>query len=157
MLGRRKLIPEPVHPDLPVTPMLDMSFQLLAFFIFTFRPAPSEGGFDLTSRAAAEEPIIAFNPLAEPVKLVVRVEAAKDGGIAKLTFRNADSIDPPKDLGADLAALKTELVAAQDGLKGKPAKLTLELEKDLLHANVVKLLDLGIAAGFKNIAPVPIK
>jgi biopolymer transport protein ExbD len=32
-----------VEPDLPITPMLDMSFQLLAFFIMTFKPAPTEG------------------------------------------------------------------------------------------------------------------
>jgi biopolymer transport protein ExbD len=37
MPRRRKPIPL-VDPDLPITPMLDMSFQLLAFFIMeTFR------------------------------------------------------------------------------------------------------------------------
>ncbi len=28
---------------MPITPMLDMSFQLLSFFILTFRPMPTEG------------------------------------------------------------------------------------------------------------------
>ncbi len=32
-----------VEPDLPSTPMVDMSFQLLAFFIMTFKPADTEG------------------------------------------------------------------------------------------------------------------
>ena len=31
-----------VEPDLPITPMLDMSFQLMAFFLLTFRPMPLE-------------------------------------------------------------------------------------------------------------------
>ena len=31
-----------VRPDLPVTPTLDACFQLLAFFVLTFRPAPAE-------------------------------------------------------------------------------------------------------------------
>src|SRR6187549_2749335 len=33
---------KPTSPDLPITPMLDMSFQLMAFFILTFKPAPTE-------------------------------------------------------------------------------------------------------------------
>ena len=37
-----------VEPDLPITPMLDMSFQLLAFFIMTFKPADTEGQIALT-------------------------------------------------------------------------------------------------------------
>ena len=40
---RRKRTPsQPVEPDLPITPMLDMAFQLMAFFILTFRPMPTE-------------------------------------------------------------------------------------------------------------------
>ena len=29
-------------PEVPVAPMLDMAFNLLTFFIFTFQPAPME-------------------------------------------------------------------------------------------------------------------
>ncbi len=36
---RRRQGTDFVEPDLPITPMLDMSFQLLAFFIMTFKPA----------------------------------------------------------------------------------------------------------------------
>ena len=36
---RRRTGTDHVDPDLPITPMLDMSFQLLAFFIMTFKPA----------------------------------------------------------------------------------------------------------------------
>src|SRR3954467_5101865 len=31
--------------EIPITPMLDMAFQLLTFFILTYRPAPTEGQF----------------------------------------------------------------------------------------------------------------
>ncbi len=40
------------HPDggvdlgIMITPMLDMAFQLLAFFIMTFQPSPSEAALD---------------------------------------------------------------------------------------------------------------
>jgi biopolymer transport protein ExbD len=33
------------EPTVPVAPMLDMAFQLLTFFVLTYRPAPSEGQF----------------------------------------------------------------------------------------------------------------
>ena len=36
-----------IHADVevPVTPMLDMAFQLLTFFILTYHPMPAEGQF----------------------------------------------------------------------------------------------------------------
>ncbi len=32
-------------PQVPVAPMLDMAFQLLTFFVLTYRAAPVEGQF----------------------------------------------------------------------------------------------------------------
>ena len=43
MAGKHRQQADYVEPDLPITPMLDMSFQLMAFFVFTFRPSPTEG------------------------------------------------------------------------------------------------------------------
>ena len=44
---KRRLQDDPTQPDLPITPMLDMSFQLMAFFILTFKPGPTEGQMTL--------------------------------------------------------------------------------------------------------------
>ncbi len=33
------------EPTVPVAPMLDMAFQLLTFFVLTYRPLPAEGQF----------------------------------------------------------------------------------------------------------------
>ena len=156
MFGHRHLTPEPVQPDLPITPMLDMSFQLMAFFMFTFRPTPSEGQFAISNRAGAKDPDpFQFNNDA-PARFAVRAEA-KNGAISHLTLRDLDSTEVPKDLDADLAGLKSSLKSAYDGAKGKPPKLTLEVDAGLSHANVVQLIDVAVAAGFTNIAPVPIK
>ena len=39
--------------ELPVTPMLDMTFQLLAFFILTYQPSTvEEGQFEFSQQAA---------------------------------------------------------------------------------------------------------
>ena len=39
--------------QIPITPMLDMAFQLLTFFILTFHPMPSEGQFSMNLMPAA--------------------------------------------------------------------------------------------------------
>ena len=42
---KKKKPPEEI--TIPITPMLDMAFQLLTFFILTYRPAPAEGQFSM--------------------------------------------------------------------------------------------------------------
>jgi biopolymer transport protein ExbD len=42
-VSERKNIQKSEGPEIPITPMLDMAFQLLTFFVLTYRPAPSEG------------------------------------------------------------------------------------------------------------------
>jgi biopolymer transport protein ExbD len=44
-VSERKNIQKSEGPEVPVTPMLDMAFQLLTFFVLTYKPAPSEGQF----------------------------------------------------------------------------------------------------------------
>jgi biopolymer transport protein ExbD len=156
MLGRRRLSDPPVSPDLPITPMLDMSFQLMAFFIFTFRPAPAEGQFSLTNTTPGQDDVLFPNNM--PATFIVRVEAKANGTIAKLTLREKDAADPlPLDLGTDLKKLQDELKKRYDALKGKPGKLRLEIEEKILQEHVVQLIDLSVRVGFKDIAPVPAK
>ena len=42
-VSERKKIQKSEEPQIPITPMLDMAFQLLTFFVLTYKPAPSEG------------------------------------------------------------------------------------------------------------------
>ena len=54
-MSGRHARPGPVEPGdvpFPVTPMLDMAFQLLAFFILTFQPPSAETRIDLDLPAA---------------------------------------------------------------------------------------------------------
>ncbi len=41
--SERKKVSKAEDPEIPITPMLDMAFQLLTFFVLTYRPAPAEG------------------------------------------------------------------------------------------------------------------
>jgi biopolymer transport protein ExbD len=157
---RRRATADYVEPDLPITPMLDMSFQLLAFFIMTFKPAPTEGQIAMTLPREVGGQLVGFPTPSDdkPVTYIVKVEANDDTGtIKKLTIREADSANEPKDLGVELGGYVNELKKLFEANRGKPpAKLTLEIEPRLIQEYVVALLDHAIRVGFTDIAPVPI-
>jgi len=161
MVSKHRATTDFVEPDLPITPMLDMSFQLMAFFIFTFRPAPTEGqiAMSLPKQEGGESTSIP-NPTDEkPEAFVVRIEAAANGTIAKMSLTKKDDVDArPIDLGADVKAFHKELQSRYTEVKGDKtkAKVTLEIQDNLLHEYVVQLLDHAKRAGFTNIAPVPL-
>ncbi len=93
-MSRRRKHKSAEEVELNLAAMLDMAFQLLTFFILTFRPAPVEGQVNLrlpppmaiagsgTQKAGAD-----FN-MKEPPKaattLVVSVFSNKDGSVAQL-------------------------------------------------------------------------
>jgi biopolymer transport protein ExbD len=148
---------EDVTPDLPITPMLDMSFQLMAFFIFTFRPAPTEGqiAMSLPKEEGGGEGIP--SPIDDkPVTFVVTVESAGNGTIGNMTIREKDGPAGGDPIGASIDRYQAELKTRKSALGGKPSKLTLEIGDGVLHEYVVRLLDVGIQAGFEDIAPVPL-
>jgi biopolymer transport protein ExbD len=73
---------------LPITPMLDMAFQLLAFFIMTYNPVDLEGQLD---QALPTEAAKAAHKK-EDVKLDTKVDANPD-------------LEPPSDLRMEVRAL----------------------------------------------------
>jgi biopolymer transport protein ExbD len=93
-VSRRKRRKSAEQVELNLAAMLDMAFQLLTFFILTFRPAPVEGQVNLrlpppmaiagsgTQKAGAD-----FNMKEAPqaaTTLVVSVFSNKDGSVAQL-------------------------------------------------------------------------
>ena len=157
MARHRNMGTEEVEADLPIIPMLDMSFQLLAFFIITFRPAPTEAQIALALPPPEQGGASSIpDPSSDkPTKYIVHVSAGDTGTIKTMTVREDGSAAQPKDLGPDPGNLLRELKSLTAALKGKPAKLTLELDDKLLEAYVVQLVDVGIQADFTDISPVP--
>ena len=151
-----------IDPDLPITPMLDMSFQLLAFFIMTFKPAPTEGQIALTLPKDEGGPsalsIPAPTDVNKPKHYIVRVSATGDGTIEKMTILEEGAANPDGEpLGSDIAKFHAKLsqLAAQLAKEGNTGKVTLEIDKKLVQGYVVQLVDHGIRAGFSDISPVP--
>jgi len=158
-----------VEADLPITPMLDMSFQLLAFFIITFRPSPTEVQFSVVLPPAEGNPdaAIFFNELEKPAQYIVQVQATEQGTIAKITVREHLAAGD-SELGSDAKVLLKELkvlhaaeekrreAAAKKGIQIPPPKMTLEIGDKLLQASVMQVFDATKQAGFTDIATVPI-
>src|SRR4051812_18317861 len=76
MLRRKKYTAEGgVDLGIIITPMLDMAFQLLAFFIMTYHPSPSEAAVDGTLLQAAQGHKGTANAIAS-LQIVVKSEPA---------------------------------------------------------------------------------
>lgn len=92
MMRRRKKLAARQSVDLNLAAMLDMAFQLLTFFILTFRPAPTEGEIALKLPTAVPHSKSGTdpagrNPNAAPVgldTLTISVTADPHGDIAAL-------------------------------------------------------------------------
>lgn len=155
---RRPAAADPVDSTLPVLPLLDMTFQLLAFFVFTFRVSPTEGQLALAMprvEGNGNAPVV--GPLADtPAVFVVHAEATAAGAIDTITLADREAPQvKPLDLGADLVALRAELARRHAALRDRPARLLVEMGDGLRQEHAVALLDAGVRAGFADIAPVP--
>ena len=151
------------EPDLPITPMLDMSFQLMAFFILTFRPVPTEGQLALVLPSLGEGPPIAnLNPNEEkPDAYIVTVSPTggvpsdislqKDGELEPVTFR----MTPQSQSKAmdDLYAALAKIVKDQKAAKRPTPTLDIQFADEVRYQYVIKMLDDAKVAGFEKISP----
>jgi biopolymer transport protein ExbD len=93
MMRKRKGEPGP-EVVLPIVPMLDMAFQLLAYFIMVYHPSALEGQMQLALPAAGEakaksemdvDPNILSDTEAEPPsEMTVVIKTQQDGGNASV-------------------------------------------------------------------------
>src|SRR5262245_13949235 len=82
------------EPNVPIAPMLDMAFQLLTFFVLTYKPSPTEGQFVMnllppqpaTSIAAEAPAEAASDKLPASLRTLPTVLKAGEGGrLAQIT------------------------------------------------------------------------
>jgi biopolymer transport protein ExbD len=144
---------------LPVTPMLDMTFQLLFFLVLTLRvDAEPEGKFELESVpdgcnrpwATLEQPIDGFPPL---FTIAVRAWPDGSGGISSLVVQSTEGervLANPASLQVWLSGRRAESV--------KPGGVRIRADQRLKYAAVIEVMDACRRAGFQEIgfaAPDP--
>ncbi|HTU18116.1 MAG TPA: biopolymer transporter ExbD [Gemmataceae bacterium] len=162
MTTRRKHEEGP-EPTLPVTPMLDMAFQLLAFFVMTYHPSDLEGQMELSlpsesitqaknqeqvkSDAAAEK-----NPLELPADVTVIVRTQHDnvnnGLISDLSLQDTAGVHP---VGNSLDNLRDELKKRSETVENKE-NIKLQADAKLKWQEVLNVMDACHQAGFKNVS-----
>ena len=137
--------PTAAEVEIQVTPMLDMAFQLLTFFIMTFNPAPSEGQFSMnllpaSPQAKPGEAISDANAPADPnVPATLRtmtttIQATGDGSIGKVSIGDVE-VDGLEQLKAQLQTIL--------GDKSLPFEQALiQADPDLKYEELVKVIDI---------------
>jgi biopolymer transport protein ExbD len=165
MTTRRKPDAE-IEPNLPVTPMLDMAFQLLAFFVMTYHPSDLEGQMDLSLPSenitqaekqenvqtdAQPDPNKALElPANVTVMVRTQMDGVNDGRISALTLQD----DAGPHLVGTLDNLATELKERSKTVENKE-NIKLQADGKLKWEEVIKVMDVCQQAGFKNISFVP--
>ena len=144
-------------PELPIVPMLDMSFQLMAFFILTFRPMPSEAqlALALPKDVGGGVAVPTLTMDAEEEDVVVQVFAADTGNVASIkAVAKGGDVALGSDTSALFQYLQDRAAAAKAGDPAKKApKLKFEIAERLNYQFVIKLLDEGRRAGYDRISP----
>jgi biopolymer transport protein ExbD len=136
--------------DLPVTPMLDMTFQLLFFFIVTFSPQSLEGQLDFAlpggpapgvDRPAEVAPAqeITVGP-----QLTIQVQATPIGAIARIVVSSR-----PDQTFATVPELAAFLQQARAGQVIQPLEVTIQAPDNLKYACLIQVVDACSKAGLR--------
>jgi biopolymer transport protein ExbD len=149
--------------NVPITSMLDLTFNILAFFVLTFHPSDLEGQMDLLlpvdQETAKEIPNPEVPPKTEELELepdltvIVRTQqdGIHDGIISNLTVQNSSG---PQSVGHDTADLLAYLKKARDTAQNQDV-IKLQGDGKLKWKALVEVMDVCKQAGFKDIQFVP--
>ncbi len=159
----KRIQAKPTSPDLPITPMLDMSFQLMAFFILTFKPSPTEVQLALmlpnAGNQATATPVDINDEKPHSYKITVTPTKGKPSDISLQVDTDPDTISfkaTPADSNKAMSDLFKHLI---DDLKRKKAakekipKIEFQFADEVQYVYVMKMLDESKQAGFEQVSP----
>lgn len=129
--------------DVPLTPMIDVVFQLLIFFIYTFDPVPLE-----TEMEAARPQAAASSPSDEDpntLKIFIWPKNNPNAPNARIY-----SIDSESSAPGDLATVKSFL--AQTARLDKDITVIITSMVDAYHGDLMAILDICALEDLKNLS-----
>ena len=159
-----------------ITPMLDMSFQILAFFIMTYNPSALEGHINGKLVPSAQaivnpanfdpkevdlipsdiDPEITIQVIAKAVKIGERERDRMDGQPTAIYVKNPEDAEPTlvadsdETLERSLEKLAARLKAAKVG--GAMGTVRLDCGPDMKLRYITQLYDVCKSAGFQNVS-----
>ncbi len=114
-------------PRASMTPMIDVVFQLLVFFLLTLKVFSPEGDFEIKMPAAA-----AGESDAVALPVTVHLAASPDGRLAGVCWSGQEV----KDFGA-LRRRARDLLALQPGPGSPPPEVVLDCDSQLHYEHVI--------------------
>jgi biopolymer transport protein ExbD len=161
-----------VNLSIIITPMLDMAFQLLAFFVMTYHPSALEGHIDASllppSNIAIQgkqqqdknaAPVDMVPDDKETVKVIVKAvkrgqsEGKRgDGEPSQIFVKRPEDVNPElvadadQDLDSALKKLRERLKSMQ--AKGAKASVNIEADSELKHQYFIRVYDACKSADF---------
>ncbi|HWA99756.1 MAG TPA: biopolymer transporter ExbD, partial [Pirellulales bacterium] len=122
MRSRRKPMSDKVEQQM--TPMIDIVFQLLTFFVMSFKIASQEGDFNIKMP-------LGFSPggVTETQPIKVRLVAAKGGTLGEIRIGD-------RGLGTSFQALQNEVAA----MAGADLEVEFDCDYDLHYNNVMNAI-----------------
>ena len=130
-------------PEIPITPMLDMAFQLLTFFILTYHPAPQDVRFAMnllpaqpatSMEAPAPTPENAPTDLPAGLRtLPTTLRAQPDGTIGRVTFGD-NEVQGMEALSKELSAILKDPTLPFD-------QALIKVDPKLKYSELIKVID----------------
>jgi biopolymer transport protein ExbD len=132
-MARRESSFDRINPDM--TPMIDVVFQLLTFFMLTLKSVIPEGDFDIRMPLGAAAAAAPDEQLVPPIR--VKMTAAADGRLAGMTMNGS----PVRDF-EDLRKKVVGIVGTDTGPNSLAENTEVELDCDygLSYENVVQAI-----------------
>ncbi len=123
--------------ELQMTPMIDIVFQLLVFFIMTFNVVKKEGDFNILMPG---KPADATLTEVAPTKLQLRMTAAGDGSLASMTLNDVSMAggDPFQALHQDI---RGKLPNGSGPASDADYEIEIKCDYGLKYENVIKAIN----------------
>jgi biopolymer transport protein ExbD len=159
----RRNIDAPLEVDVPITPMLDLAFQVLLFFILTYHPSQLEGQMDMTLPDAAQAQAATLQDarpdlsmqgdleLPAEITVLVKTQPGTSGGaISRISIQERQGT---KDVSAQ-EELRKYLEETRKGLSNQN-DIKVQADSELKYESVMEIMDVCTRAGFRNVSLGP--
>jgi len=139
---KRRAKPKPKMQP-PLTPMIDVTFQLLLFFLLTFTFRQAEGQIPGTLPEQGEGGITAKDRLEEPIRISLRPMGRERQDVVYEIQGYAHVIKSPQELGQVLQGRATQ--------SGTEVPVIIKSRGDVQWRWVVEAFNQSVRAKFKNV------
>lgn len=151
-MPQRRDVKAPEKVDIQMTPMIDIVFQLMAFFLMTFKVAAVEGDFNL-KLPKDERSAGPANSQSEMINVVLKAKA--DGDLAYLQIGNTAPIPSSNLPYYKLSeAIKTVVNKARLAGQEEP-EIQLDADDTLRYEHIIKAVA-SVSSTYQDGAVVPL-